>query len=127
MLAACSSGDPDSSSRAETSEHDMHGSNGDEENRPVIAGAPARLVTADAYTFAPKRLVMTTGEGVNITLTSIDLQHDLFVKGIGHIAHAGKGKTTRAGLTIEQPGDYEFWCTVRGHKSSGMTGTISVT
>jgi plastocyanin len=98
-----------------------------EENRAVVPGAREIPVTADALTFAPQKIDLRAGEDVTIVLTSKDLAHDLEVEDIGHIVHAGRGRTQRGGLKIDEPGTYDFWCTVDGHREGGMTGTITVT
>jgi plastocyanin len=139
LLSACSSsgdstnGNSDTSAHMsgnDTSEHgmDMGGSGSRvEQSNPEISGAPQIAVTADAFAFTPKTITLKADEGVNIALTSVDVEHDFFVKNIGHVAHAEKGTTTVAGLTIQEAGTYPFWCTVKGHKAGGMTGTITVT
>ena len=96
-------------------------------NCGTVAGARQMAVTGNAYTFSPATLTVAAGEDVTIALTADDIGHDLYVKGVGHIVHAKAGKTAMGGLRIEKPGTYPFWCTVKGHKKSGMTGTITVT
>ena len=98
-----------------------------EMNRKVVPGARKIAVTADDFAFAPDAITMQAGEDVTIVLTAEDIQHDFSVKGVGHVVHAKKGKTAQGGLRITKPGTYKFWCTVRGHRQAGMTGTITVT
>jgi len=95
-------------------------------DRPVVPGAPTVSIVADALTFTPNTIEMTAGQPVTIELTSRDVEHDLFVQGIGHVVHARPNQTEQGGLTIDDPGTYRFWCTVAGHKAGGMVGTISV-
>jgi uncharacterized cupredoxin-like copper-binding protein len=122
VLAGCSSSGSDHGDMGGTMSGDHM-----EESSPVVPGAREVPVTADALSFSPKRIEIAAKEDVTIVLTSNDLAHDFYVKGIGHITHAGAGKTSRGGLMIEEPGTYQFWCTVKGHKEGGMTGTITVT
>lgn len=96
-------------------------------DRPVVPGVPTVAVVADALTFTPSKLEMTAGKPVTIELTSRDIEHDLYVQGIGHVVHARANQTEQGGLTIDAPGTYRFWCTVTGHKAGGMVGTIAVT
>jgi uncharacterized cupredoxin-like copper-binding protein len=98
-----------------------------EQNRPVAAGARPIPVIADSLTFAPQKIDLTAGENVGIVLRSEDLEHDFYVDNVGHVVHAPKGSTAQGGLSIDEPGTYKFWCTVRGHKEGGMVGTITVT
>jgi plastocyanin len=108
---------------------DMSSSNkcSGEMNRKVVPGARTIAVTADDFAFSPDTITMQAGEDVTIVLTAEDVQHDFSVMGVGHVVHAKKGKTAQGGLRITKPGTYKFWCTVRGHKRAGMTGTITVT
>jgi heme/copper-type cytochrome/quinol oxidase subunit 2 len=98
-----------------------------EEDRAVVPGAREIAITANALTFTPKVIQVLTGEDVTIALTSKDIAHDLYVKGVGHIVHAAKGETAKGGLRIDKAGTYQFWCTVSGHKEGGMRGVLTVT
>lgn len=128
LLAACGGSDHSSDSMGMSDQSGMHdGSNGAEPNNPVVVGAREIQVEADALSFTPKRLQLTAGEDVTIILTSGDIEHDLYVDGVGHVVHADARKTAKGGLMIDEPGTYKFWCTVSGHKAGGMVGTITVT
>lgn len=104
---------------------DMEHSSG-EESRPVVAGAREIPVRANELSFTPKTIQMRAGVPVALVLTSKDIEHDLYVKGTGHIVHAAADTTATGGLTIKKPGVYKFWCTVSGHREGGMVGTITV-
>lgn len=97
-----------------------------ERNRAVVPGAPEIPVRAGSLSFQPKRIDLRAGQPATLVLTSTDIAHDLYVKGVGHVVHAAAGKTARGGLAIDKPGTYQFWCTMRGHKQGGMTGTVTV-
>lgn len=131
VLAACGGSSDDSSSSDSKGMSDQSGMGGGPSgmvaNRPVVAGAREIPVEAGALSFTPKRIQLTAGEDVTIVLTSIDIAHDFYVDGIGHVVHAPARKTAKGGLMIEKPGTYKFWCTVKGHKAGGMVGTITVT
>lgn len=96
------------------------------QNRPIVAGAQPIAITGDALSFKPNTITLKAGVPVNIRLTALDVEHDLYVNGVGHVAHAKAAETVTAGLQIAKPGTYDFWCTRRGHKEGGMVGTISV-
>jgi plastocyanin len=97
-----------------------------EENRPVVAGAREIPVIANELSFAPDTIQMRAGVPVALVLTSKDIEHDVYVTGTGHVVHAAADVTASGGLTIKQPGVYQFWCTVSGHKEGGMVGAITV-
>ena len=94
---------------------------------PTVAGARTIPVTASGFAFSPTAITIGAGEDVTIALTADDLAHDVEVKGYGHVVHAKRGRTAVGGLRIDTPGTYRFWCTVPGHRKSGMVGTITVT
>ena len=104
----------------------MTNSRGAEKNAPVVPGAREVTVAGDAYTFTPKRIQIGSGEDVTIALTATDIPHDFTVEGVGHVAHAERGKTARGGLKIAKPGTYAIYCSVRGHRAEGMTGKLIV-
>lgn len=126
-LAACGSDHDSGMSSTQGHMDEGMGSDHMEENSPVVAGAREMSVTANALTFTPKVLQILTGEDVTISLTSKDIAHDLYVKGVGHIVHAAKGETAQGGLRVDKAGTYQFWCTVSGHKEGGMRGVLTVT
>jgi plastocyanin len=116
-----------------SSAHDEHGSDmgmdhgSSPTNCPTVKGARVIRVTGDRFHFEPKNMTVAAGEDVTIRLSSDDIAHDFYVKGIGHVVHAKAGQTARGGLRIDEPGTYKFWCTVANHKKAGMTGRITVT
>jgi plastocyanin len=126
FLAGCGDDDDDHMGSG-MSGNAPHGMGTTDENRAVVPGAREIPVVADSLTFAPQKIDLRAGEDVTIVLISKDLAHDFVVEDVGHIVHAGRGKTRRGGLTIDEPGKYDFWCSVDGHREGGMTGTITVT
>lgn len=123
VLAACSSG---SGGTHGSSMGSMTGSSSVEKNAPVVPGALEIAVTSKAYSFTPKLIRVAAGTNLTLALTATDIPHDITVEGVGHIAHAGRSKTTRGGLKIMKPGTYVFYCSVQGHRAAGMTGKIVV-
>ena len=120
-LTACGS----SSTTHGSSMGSMTGS-GSEKNAPVVTGATEIAVTSKAYRFTPEVIRVPARTGVTLVLTSTDIPHDITIEGIGHIVHAGSAKVARGGLNIAKPGTYVFYCSVRGHRAAGMTGTVIV-
>jgi cytochrome c oxidase subunit II len=93
---------------------------------PTTPGAREIDVTAKSFEFTPDEITIQTGEDVTIVMKSTDIFHDFVVKGEGHIVGAKAKKTKQGGLRIDEPGTYRFWCSVPGHRSAGMKGTIVV-
>jgi uncharacterized cupredoxin-like copper-binding protein len=117
----------------------------------AAADVPAIDVAASGMRFEPSSLEITAGQPVRLTLTNNDaLEHDFSlmefpvegrVKTDGHAGHEVEegaeepdlhvGAAANGSGTIEftpsQPGTYEFFCTVAGHKEAGMVGSLVVT
>lgn len=99
---------------------------------PVATEAPAADGTdhaVEAVDTAFDTNTITVKPGDTITLTNNGfLQHDLYVDGLGietELLSNGESQTITIPADAE-PGDYEFWCTVAGHKEAGMQGTITI-
>lgn len=84
------------------------------------------IEAGDLY-FSPDEVEVTAGETVNLVLDNQgDAFHDLDIDGIDFRLAADPGTTDTGALTIDEPGTYTFSCTVPGHASAGMEGTITV-
>jgi len=109
-----------------------NGDNGDdpgavhEENRPVVEGAREIEVAASSFEFSPDEITVGVGDDVAIVLESEDVLHDFVVDDLGHVVGAMGNETEHGGLRLDAPGEYEFWCSIPGHRSAGMEGTIIV-
>lgn len=105
-----------------------------------------RLQTKDV-SFVPKELTARTGVTTELTLENLDEgEHDFQVDEIdaaviegddeqgehggGHTGslsvHANGGDTDSVAFVINEPGTYEFYCTITGHREAGMVGTLTV-
>jgi nitrite reductase (NO-forming) len=90
----------------------------------VAVAGPTIEVTGRSFAFVPNRITVPAGQRVTIVFHSTDVFHDLVVQGVGRVVKANGTKTRRGTLLIRKPGTYKFWCSVRGHRSGGMKGTI---
>lgn len=98
-----------------------------EPNRKVAPGARVIKVNATSFSFNRKRITIRAGENVAIVLHSDDIFHDFVVnRSVGHVVGTDGNSTARGGLRINRPGTYTFYCSVPGHRSAGMEGTIIV-
>ena len=109
-------------------------------------------VTTKEFAFAPAQLTVTSGQPVELNLQNAGaIEHDWSVAEIeltgkptatgetggGHMSDshgapklhvaAGPGAQGKLTFTPSKAGTYEFYCTVTGHKESGMVGTLTVT
>ena len=93
----------------------------------AVADAVELTVEAGDLYFSPDEIEVTAGEPVNLVLDNQgDVFHDLDIDGIDFRLAADPGTTDTGALTIDEPGTYRFICTVPGHASAGMEGTITV-
>ena len=109
-------------------------------------------MTAKEFTYTPTTLEATSGQLVEITVQNTGtVEHDFSITEIDlaasptasgeapsghmmggmdeqpklHMAAAAGGQGTLA-FTPTKPGQYQFYCTVAGHKDAGMTGVLTV-
>jgi uncharacterized cupredoxin-like copper-binding protein len=107
----------------------------------------------DELTFEPDLLAVPAGDAVEIILQSEPaVEHDLVVEEVAgagsafsqdehdhdhddddavassdlHVVHALAGEQARSLFTIDQPGVYEIYCSIPGHREAGMVGTLEV-
>lgn len=103
------------------------GGGGNHAHRNVAPSARVVRVEADSFSFSPQRITIDAGEDVAVRLRSDDVFHDFVVDStIGHIVGVDGDETASGGLRIDRPGSYTFYCSVSGHRSAGMEGTIVV-
>ncbi|MGH9032566.1 MAG: plastocyanin/azurin family copper-binding protein [Acidimicrobiia bacterium] len=92
---------------------------------PTIPGAPTIEVTGDNLSFTPEDLEVAAGD-FNVALTSEDQFHDFNIEDVEGLVEASGGDTEEGGFTIDEAGDYTFFCSVPGHRAGGMEGTLTV-
>lgn len=119
-----------------------------------VAVPPVELtLVAKDIVYDTNRLEVTVGQPVKLTLHNEGvLEHDFSIMEIAHAGEVAEGEAeemaghdmshvseqpevhvaapTGGNNTIEftpsEPGEYEFFCTVSGHKEAGMVGTLVV-
>ena len=70
------------------------------------------------------------GDVMKLTIVNDDaIEHDIVIDALGvHSAHiTGEGESTTVIFTAEEPGVYEYYCSVPGHRAAGMHGELIVT
>jgi len=114
---------------------------------------PATDVTVEMTDFAysPSSVTVPAGQPVTLTVENTgNIEHDFVVEKIDvatnaiqdsgsdmHHAHgeeqnydlhisAGAGETSVFQLTVSEPGTYQVFCSVEGHKEAGMVGELIV-
>ncbi|HEX5015190.1 MAG TPA: heavy metal translocating P-type ATPase [Candidatus Limnocylindrales bacterium] len=91
------------------------------------AATPVAVVAKDAR-FDPPDVRVEAGRFAVLTFTNADpVFHDWSVEGVENVdVPARPGQTAKLRFMIDEPGTYEIVCTVPGHASAGMTGTLIV-
>jgi plastocyanin/mono/diheme cytochrome c family protein len=92
--------------------------------QPAEGGAAT--IEAQDVAFSTDALTVKPGDTIEMTNVGA-LEHDFVVDdlGIKEVAAGGESVT----ITIPEdaaPGEYEFYCSVPGHKESGMVGTLTI-
>jgi uncharacterized cupredoxin-like copper-binding protein len=114
---------------------------------------PANEITLEAsdFTYSLPSITVKTGEPVVMTLINTgQLEHDFVIDKINaktkvvqqggleaHGAHGAEanydlhfsaqvGETTIVEFTVAEPGTYQFFCSIPGHKEAGMVGDLIV-
>lgn len=121
-VAACGGDDDDESDEpaAEATTEDTGGGGGGE--MIMLAADPG-----GALAFDQTELTAAAGE-VTIELTNESgIPHNVEVEGNGveEVSETITEGSTSLTLTLE-PGEYEFYCAVPGHREGGMEGTLTV-
>jgi plastocyanin len=97
------------------------------EGLPSIEGAPEVVVIATDFQFEPSVIEIQAGEPVNIVLEVTDGGHNLGIAQTEFVLPiVDEGERTSGGLVIDEPGTYQLVCTVPGHLSEGMVGSVEV-
>ena len=105
---------------------DMPGDAHDEGNSPVAEGARSIEVTAKNFAFDPEEITAEAGEELTIVLSSEDALHDFTIDELDAHVVAKRNETAEGGVTADEAGSYTFYCSVPGHRSAGMEGTLTV-
>jgi uncharacterized cupredoxin-like copper-binding protein len=101
----------------------------------------------DRLAFQPEEFAVPAGEKVTLRLIAGEAAgHDVVIKaaeaqgaagGPGRrgpalasgdlaVAHADPGQTVTGTFTIDQPGIYQVFCSIPGHREAGMVATLTV-
>jgi plastocyanin len=128
VLAACgdTSDAGSEDERDTTSTEPGTADHGDDATSTTRDAARRIEVTGASFSFDPPEIRAAVGEDVTIVLTSEDMFHDLTVDELEVHVSAAKGETAEGGLRADAPGSYTYYCSVGGHRSAGMEGTLVI-
>jgi len=77
------------------------------------------------YSFAPTALTAVPGSTTIRFTNKGAMEHDFTIKALGVKLTAQPGKTAETTVTLTS-GTYKTYCSVPGHRQSGMQGTLAV-
>ena len=98
---------------------------------PIIPEVVELTVEGNEFMFSPNSFTVKRGSTVELTFKNIGrVPHDFVVDELGiKTKTIGGGKTDMVSFTVpDSPGviTYTSYCSVPGHKESGMVGTITI-
>lgn len=131
VLAACSSAETDTVPMAEfmlTATDIAYDAN----RLEVVAGQPVRVTLRNNGALEHDFSIMEmphTGDVMAEEAEDGMAGHDMSNMGMDPEIHVASpmGDSLSVEFTPTTPGEYEFFCTVAGHKEAGMVGTLIVT
>lgn len=84
-------------------------------------------VTANEFQFDPSELTLPANQPAEIELTNGGtVEHDMTIDAIEFNLLAPIGETVTGNIGPLDAGSYEIYCSIPGHKESGMIGTLAV-
>lgn len=84
-------------------------------------------VTANEFQFDPSELTLPANQAAEIELTNGGVvEHDMTIDAIEFNLLAPIGETVTGNIGPLDAGSYEIYCSIPGHKESGMIGTLAV-
>jgi uncharacterized cupredoxin-like copper-binding protein len=99
---------------------------------PAVAADSAQQVTltvGNSLSFDPSTITVRAGQPVQLVLRNTgQLPHDFTLSdGVAQPVKitASGGQTASGSFTIDRPGSYTFECSMPGHATAGMRGTIT--
>lgn len=100
---------------------------GSEGEEAAESGAAVTLEARDPAEFSETALTVAPGDTIEMTNTGV-LQHDFTVDELGiHEVTPGTGDTVTITIPEDaEAGEYEFYCSVPGHRELGMVGTLTI-
>lgn len=93
----------------------------------AAGGATSLKVDAGDIYFSEKELSMPADTDVELTLTNVGVaQHDLVIENTEFATSILNGGASET-ITVNLPaGEYQYFCSVPGHRAAGMAGTLTV-
>jgi uncharacterized cupredoxin-like copper-binding protein len=94
---------------------------------PAVEGpvSPRIEVTARDMAFEPDAIAVAAGQVEVVLHNDGSMLHDLRIEDQPFVIEAQAGETATSQVTLE-PGRYQLFCSIPGHRDAGMTGVLEV-
>lgn len=104
------------------------------EQQQQLAAGTATTITQKTFTidggnfyFSPNKITVNKGDTVTINFKNDGGIHDFVIDALNvKIPVIMTGVTATTTFTVQTTGTYQFYCSVPGHKTRGMVGTLIV-
>lgn len=134
VLVACGNGDddddaePTNTAAAGGAASTAPAAGGDATEMPGMSSSTTTVGMLDAMAFDPETLTVAAGEEVEIMLTNDGaIPHNMSVDDAGVDETLDGGESNTFSFTApDEPGEYEIYCNVPGHREAGMVATLVV-
>jgi len=95
---------------------------------PAASAAAAEItLTATEFAFDPEALELTAGTSPTVELVNAGtIEHDFTIDELDVMIHAAAGQTASGTVGPLEPGTYEYYCSIPGHREAGMVGELTV-
>lgn len=101
---------------------------GDEAGDSPDVEADVSVVGTDALKYEPSELEAAAGEIAIELVSGESVEHNVVIEGVDGddpVVEANRGET-KVGTVELEAGDYTFYCSIPGHRTAGMEGTLTV-
>ena len=99
-----------------------------QDNSKIYFVEDGGIVNMNAFSmgFDPEIIKTTAGSSFKMNITSIDIVHSFDIDDLDiHMSFKGKSNINVKLRNLE-PGEYEYYCAIPGHKEAGMKGILIV-
>ncbi len=97
----------------------------DAQGLPGGAVSPGIDVVATEMAYDPDSIAVAAGDVPVRMVNEGTVIHDLRIEGVPFLVEAEPGETETATVQLE-PGTYQFYCSIPGHREAGMEGVLEV-
>lgn len=99
----------------------------DGEELPAVEGptSPNVELRATEMSYDPEQVAVQAGEVEVVLHNEGSMLHDVRIEDEPLLVEANAGETATEQVTLE-PGSYQYFCSVPGHREAGMEGVLEV-